>query len=159
MLIRNLTFAVLPFLLTACTTMSEPTSDVQTQQHIASSAVAQPKTAEQKDMSLIADIKQSQQQAKQKQTKVEQEAQSRQARFEHNLKQPKPVGAQVCTWQNSIGHVAAVEKDRIQINVHGRAPSTTYGAFFGANPTNQDIEKQEATVWTDGSDWAVCGGK
>ncbi|MGB2064971.1 MAG: hypothetical protein ACPHUL_07435 [Marinomonas gallaica] len=158
MLIRNLTFAVLPFLLTACTTMSEPTSDVQTQQHIASSAVAQPKTAEQKDMSLIADIKQSQQQAKQKQTKVEQEAQSRQARFEHNLKQPKPVGAQVCTWQNSIGHVAEVEKDRIQINVHGRAPSTTYGAFFGANPTNQDIEKQEATVWTDGSDWAVCGG-
>ncbi|MCO4786814.1 MAG: hypothetical protein KC467_12910 [Marinomonas atlantica] len=160
MLKRNLPFVVLPLLLTACATMSEPTSEAQITHQIASdTAAASPKTAEPKDLSLIDKMKQNQQQSKQKQSETEQETHSRQARFEHNLKQPKPVGTQVCTWQNSIGHVSAVEKDRIQINVHGRAMETTYGAFFGANPTNQNIEKQEATVWTDGEDWAVCGGK
>lgn len=165
MLIRQLAFAALPLLLTACTMISEPESSSTLENESlatlnkteAQNEMSQAREgAEQDTASLLDETKQAQQEAQAKQIKVEQETERREALFQSNLKQPKSVGTTVCTWKNSFGYVAAVEEERMKINVQGRAPSATHGIFFSSDTSQLEIDPQEATVWTDGSDWAVC---
>ncbi|MBM6550748.1 hypothetical protein [Marinomonas ostreistagni] len=158
MLIRNLTLVALPLLLSACSAVSnpEPVSEPQGEVTTAKQHSSQAQASSKDETPLLAEAKQAQQQAKQDNAQMERETQSREARYEHNLKQPKPLGASVCTWQNSVGTVGAIEDDRIKIDVKGRAPSATHGIFFSAQSQQQDIDRQAGSVWTDGEDWAVC---
>lgn len=160
MLVRKLSLMALPFLLAACTTSpnSHSGQDMPTQAVSAEEITIEPTEAPNKaGKSVLAEAKAAQDEATQDQAQMAKETQSRDATFEHRLTLDKPVGTAVCTWQNSVGYVQKVEKDRIQIATKGRASTATHGAFFSSNPpTRQDITEQEGNVWTEGHDWAVC---
>ena len=108
---------------------------------------------------LLAKLQADEKEAEQSQAATERETQSRTAYFEHNLTLAKTIGASVCTWQNSVGKVQEIDQGQIQVAVYGRAMSATNGIFFSSTEVAPELTKQEANVWTDGHDWAICDVK